>query len=265
MRPEADRMDLLELVLHGGVGEFLEGEGVHERLAVRHEGQFEGLADREAAGRVARQGPDEVDDAVAGLVEELRRRAAELHRRKDVDLDAAVRILAHLLRPGRQELRLAVGDGREEVVHAQRHLRRLRVTLAQKRRGGDGAPGKGQEAAAGRGHGGPPRDRVRSCFGPGGRVGRYRVRRRLPPQYGGSASPRLRGEGSAFGRTSGAKRSGGEGASPEQAPVRAAAPSSSPPPHPRLLRRLAASGSPLPAGRGVRRSAICSKRNSHDG
>ena len=77
------------------------------------------------------------------------------------------------------------------------------------------------------------------------------------------ASPRLRGEGSAFGRTSGAKRSGGEGAVPEEAPCRAAAPSSSPPPHPRLLRRLAAFGSPLPASgeRRIRCFLTASRRN----
>ena len=58
------------------------------------------------------------------------------------------------------------------------------------------------------------------------------------------ASPRLRGEGSAFGRTSGAKRSGGEGASPEEAPGPSCRASfSPPPPHPRPLRRLAASAS----------------------
>src|SRR6478735_1190774 len=70
------------------------------------------------------------------------------------------------------------------------------------------------------------------------------------------ASPRLRGEGSAFGRTSGAKRSGGEGASPEEAP------SSPPPPHPRLLRRLAAFGGPLPAS-GERRSRAFSPLPFH--
>ncbi len=68
----------------------------------------------------------------------------------------------------------------------------------------------------------------------------------------GFASPRLRGEGSAFGRTSGAKRSGGEGAVLKEAPFHNAAPSSTPPPHPRLLRRLAAFGGPLPAS-GERR------------
>ena len=77
-----------------------------------------------------------------------------------------------LLRPGRQELRLAVGDGRQEVVHAQRHLRRLRVTLAQKRRGGDGAPGKGQEAAAAGFH------RCSSCPGLTPGYGCERPRRR---------------------------------------------------------------------------------------
>ena len=47
-----------------------------------------------------------------------------------------------------------------------------------------------------------------------------------------------------------AKRSGGEGASPEEAPFGDAAPRSSPPPHPRLLRRLAAFGRPSPRKRG---------------
>ena len=54
----------------------------------------------------------------------------------------------------------------------------------------------------------------------------------------------------AFGRTSGAKRSGGEGAVQKEAPSLAAAPSSPPPPHPRLLRRLAAFGGPPPRKRG---------------
>ncbi len=78
----------------------------------------------------------------------------------------------------------------------------------------------------------------------------------------GFASPRLRGEGSAFGRTSGAKRSGGEGAVPEEARCLPAAPSSSPPPHPRPLRRLAAFGSPLPAS-GERWSARRSSRSGN--
>src|SRR6476619_6159348 len=78
----------------------------------------------------------------------------------------------------------------------------------------------------------------------------------------GFASPRLRGEGSACGRTSGAKRSGGEGAVPEEAPFADAAPLPETPPHPRLLRRLAAFGIPLPAG-GERRNAFapsCARR-----
>src|SRR5690349_10081825 len=43
------------------------------------------------------------------------------------------------------------------------------------------------------------------------------------------ASPRLRGEGSAFGRTSGAKRSGGEGRFRKGRPADTAAPSSATP------------------------------------
>src|SRR6478609_8883585 len=62
------------------------------------------------------------------------------------------------------------------------------------------------------------------------------------------ASPRLRGGGSACGRTSGA----GVRALPEVAPSLAAAPLPETPPHPRLLRRLAAFGGPLPAS-GERR------------
>ncbi len=77
------------------------------------------------------------------------------------------------------------------------------------------------------------------------------------------ASPRLRGEGSACGRTSGAKRSGGEGAVPEEAPFACAAPLPETPPHPRLLRRLAAFGSPLPAG-GERRGERFALRCAND-
>ena len=60
----------------------------------------------EAAGLIGRDRPDDVGDAVARLIEELRRRAAQLHRRIDLALQAAVRFLVDLLAPRVEELRL---------------------------------------------------------------------------------------------------------------------------------------------------------------
>ena len=76
--------------------------GVHHRLfgqlpkgaacglgiaACDDEGQLEHLGAREAARRVARQRPDDIDRAVDGLVDQLWRRATQLHRGKARDLD----------------------------------------------------------------------------------------------------------------------------------------------------------------------------------
>src|SRR3546814_4689215 len=98
MRPDADRVDLVELTLKLGFGEFLHRLGIHDRGLGGDEGQLEGLQPREAARRVARQRPSEVDDAVAYLIEELRRLPAELHGRKDPHGDTAVRLRLELLR-----------------------------------------------------------------------------------------------------------------------------------------------------------------------
>ena len=82
-----------------------------------------------SAGRQARHGPGDIDDAVARLIEQLRRRAAKLHRGKNIDANAAARLRLDLARPRRQEF----------VVSA-RHRRRRMVQLERDRRIGP-APG----------------------------------------------------------------------------------------------------------------------------
>ena len=80
VRPEADRMDLGEFLLQVRLGELLHRPGVRHRALGGDEGKLEHLDGREAAWRRARQGPDDVGNAVARLIVQLRRRAAELHR-----------------------------------------------------------------------------------------------------------------------------------------------------------------------------------------
>ena len=93
------------------------------------------------------QRPDDVDDAVPRLIVELRRRAAELHGGEDVDLDLAAGILLDHLRPRRQHLGVAVGDGRQEVMQLQRHLRLSERRAGDGRRGERGACGSEKPAA----------------------------------------------------------------------------------------------------------------------
>src|SRR5690606_22933397 len=93
---------------------------------------------------------------VARLVVELRRRTAELHGREDIDLDPTAGVAFDLLRPRREELGVSVGQGREEVVHLQRHLRSLAEGDAGDGGRGDGGCGALQEGAAGKTHGNPP-------------------------------------------------------------------------------------------------------------
>jgi hypothetical protein len=93
--------------MHAGI---LLGEVVVEHLAHREvrrdrvvdvdAGQFEHFRAREELRRVAVHRPDDVDDAVANLADQLRRRATERHRGIDLDLDAALRVLHHAVRPG---------------------------------------------------------------------------------------------------------------------------------------------------------------------
>jgi hypothetical protein len=70
----------------------------------REEGQLEHLGLGEAAGLVGRQGPHEVGHAVPRLVEELRRRAAQLHGRVDLALQLVVGFLGDLVAPGQDQV-----------------------------------------------------------------------------------------------------------------------------------------------------------------
>jgi hypothetical protein len=85
-----------------------------------HEGQLEHLDAREAAGRVAGQGPDDVDDAVARLVVQLHRRAAQLHGGVALELDAAAGVLLDLVHPGLVHVQPDVGLRRHEGVELER-------------------------------------------------------------------------------------------------------------------------------------------------
>ncbi len=125
-----DELDVLELV----GGELLDVllDGARGGLgAAAHEGQFEDFRLGEAAGGVAQHGPGEVDDAVPGLVEQLRRRAAQLHGVEQLHLDAAARFGFHLLRPGREGTRRDGGLRRQHLVQPQRD--RLRHGVARHR------------------------------------------------------------------------------------------------------------------------------------
>jgi len=94
------------------------------RVVGVHEGQLEHLGAREQAGGVAVHGPDDVDHAVADLVEQLRRLAAEGHRRIDLDLDLAAGRFLDPLGPGREHLHLRRRFRRQEMVQLERDLLR---------------------------------------------------------------------------------------------------------------------------------------------
>ena len=95
------------------------------RLGVlHHERQFKHFDQWEAAGRVSGQGPDHINRAIAHLVEELRWRAAELHRRIHLTFDAVVRLFVDLVAPRLDELGVRVRTRRKEVVNLQRDLLR---------------------------------------------------------------------------------------------------------------------------------------------
>ena len=96
-----------------------------------HEGQFEDLDGREAAGGIAGQGPDDVDHPIADLIVERRGLAAQLHRGVDLDLDAPAGLRFDLARPGLDEILVGGRRGRQEMMQAQRHVLRLAWRGAQ--------------------------------------------------------------------------------------------------------------------------------------
>ena len=98
MHMDGQQLDVLVLVgsmlLHEVPG------GTAGRLGIGHgERQLEHLGTREAARGVARRRPDHVGHAVLGLVEQLRRSAAELHGREDLALQASLGVLLDVLAP----------------------------------------------------------------------------------------------------------------------------------------------------------------------
>src|SRR5580692_7649612 len=97
-------MNLAELVIEIDRREIGKRLGTDERTARRYERQFEYFDFGEAAGRQTRRGPNDIGVAVARLVEQGRRRAAQLHRRKNIDAKPPARFGLDLTRPGHQEL-----------------------------------------------------------------------------------------------------------------------------------------------------------------
>ena len=84
------------------------------------ERQLEHLRQRKAPRRIPGQRPDEVDHAIARLPVEVRRPAAELHRREHLDRDATIRPGRDLLRPRHEEQLVHDGLRRVERMHPQR-------------------------------------------------------------------------------------------------------------------------------------------------
>jgi hypothetical protein len=114
---------------HLRVLEFVGGDGLHilpvrlrGRLGVvHHEWQLEHFDAGEATRGVGGQRPDDVDDAVLGLVVQLHRRATELHRRIALELDAPAGLLLDLFHPRLVHGEPHVGLRRHEGVELERH------------------------------------------------------------------------------------------------------------------------------------------------
>ena len=97
---KTERMKLAEFVLQIGGGEILERFRIDQRAMRQHERQLECFALGEPPGRGARHGPDDIGDTITRLVEQMRRRAAELHGRKQVDANTAAGVASTLRAQG---------------------------------------------------------------------------------------------------------------------------------------------------------------------
>ena len=146
MRVDAEQLDAGELVDRIGLDILLEGD--RRRFALgHHEGQLEDFRLGEAARRVAEHGPDQVDDAVLGLVVEVRRRAAELHGRIELELEPAARCFLDPLGPWLDGLARDRRLRRQHLMHAQRG-RVLRPNDRRSRQGKSSGGGAGQECTS---------------------------------------------------------------------------------------------------------------------
>jgi hypothetical protein len=152
VRPEGQHLHIAGLFGEMRFGIFLRGLGIHDATVRGDEGELEHLGAREAAGRVAGQGPDDVDHAVLRLVVQLRRLAAQLHGREDLDLDLAAGQLGDLLGPRVEQLRVRIGLGRQEVMQPQRHLGCSGRAHTKQRRSGHRRRAHADQGASGQRH-----------------------------------------------------------------------------------------------------------------
>ena len=132
--------------------EFLQRAGIGDSAARGEEGKFKGFNAWEAAGRIAGQGPDDIRNAIARLIEKLRRRTTKLHGRENLNAQPPARGLFNPLRPGGEEALLPIGRGRQEVMQAKRDLR-LRLQVTNHKWAGKSADTKGKACTTGQGHG----------------------------------------------------------------------------------------------------------------
>ena len=115
---EGQHLHFLELVRRIGAHVFPRRLG-GAFTVVGEERQLEDLGAREAVGRVARQRPHHVHHALAGLIKQLGRRAAHLHGRVVLELQAPVRFFLDLVHPRHQHARIHIGGGRHKGLEAQ--------------------------------------------------------------------------------------------------------------------------------------------------
>ncbi|MCY1306871.1 hypothetical protein D9M70_567550 [compost metagenome] len=119
--PEAQQLRVTGLFQDMRLSVFLARLCVDGGLFRGDERKLEHLGGGEAPRRVAGQGPDDIDDAVGRLIVKLRRLSAELHGRKDVDLERALALLLQGFCPWSQQPLVDVGRRRQEVVQLQRN------------------------------------------------------------------------------------------------------------------------------------------------
>ena len=128
MHVQEHHLDALEVVGDRAVVEHVAHRKIRRRRVVgMHEGELKHLGAREQTWGVAVHRPDDVDHAVAHLVDQLGRLAAEGHRREDLDLDLATRGLLDVVRPGDEHFGMRRRLRAEQVVELERDLRLRRA------------------------------------------------------------------------------------------------------------------------------------------
>ena len=130
-----DRQDVRILELVHGMRLNKVPRGSTGGFCIRHhEGQLEYFRHRKTIRRVACDCPDDVSDAILGLIVKLRGSTAKLHGRVDLALDPVCRLLGQLVTPGHKHPDLDKGGCRQKVVHLERDL----LSLDPQSEAGDG-------------------------------------------------------------------------------------------------------------------------------